>query len=130
MKRNVDLTSNEMFASKRVSGISRVAQLGRAESGFRISNRIDPFHDDAVDDLVLTGNRDTRSNKKFYRSMDLGDSCDCCGASLINIPWKRRYGLCRQCEVELESQNPKQKPSPFDIDQRMRGNRRRLREIF
>lgn len=136
MKRNVDLTSQEMFSrrsglAERLIRIPKLWWLDNTpapireyplyEAHGRISVR---QHRDAhVRELIFTGSSESRAYKRMMGNIDSGDYCDCCGRSLIIIPWKRRYGLCDKCSVSLDESLGIRKSTKVFFDTSMQADR-------
>lgn len=100
MKSNIDLTSNEMF-SKPVRNIPRRKIVASDRS-------ISDYYE-----LIFTGNKEKRTVKELCRRENSGNYCDCCGASLIKIPWDRTWGLCKQCLADIEKRYNDKFPYKF-----------------
>ena len=116
MRSNIDLTSNQMFSGNpdRVAVIRSVAnEPFRWRSDIRfVMHDAETISELERNEVVKTGNRELREEKREWRNIDSGDSCDCCGASLIRKPWSRHYGLCASCAKELDEY-------PFDRQSKM-----------
>lgn len=65
------------------------------------SQDIDSQHDR----IIACGNKYEREIVEEYRAMDSLNTCDCCGASLIEHPWARTYGICKGCQEYYAKQN-------------------------
>lgn len=102
MKSNVDLTENMMFSRSISGNADRLIISSLIKGKYLWTKYFDEIKSD--DDfskqryrIIATGNNAERAKVEEYRQMDSQDTCDCCGASLINIPWNRTYGVCKKC---------------------------------
>lgn len=98
MKRNIDLTENQMFSQRtffeqRVVKLASGTELPWSFPWARVE--IERF------EAIRTENKQERWYKKLYDEEISRNYCDRCGAYLISIPWNRTYGLCHQCHDEL-----------------------------
>lgn len=126
MKSNIDLTSNEMFSRP---------ERGLYFSSYRIFGGMFPwvlrFSEVYSDsdrhsgeyEVIFTGDRAERESKELCRQENTGNYCDCCGASLIKIPWGRTYGLCRRCNADMEKSHGNKPKFPWGEVLEMRGQR-------
>lgn len=89
MKSNIDLTENEMFSRPaRNFSFSIHRMFG---DRFPWSLRFMAIHSDldfysGRNEVIFTGDREERETKELCRQESTGNYCDCCGASLIEIP--------------------------------------------
>ena len=123
IKSNIDLTSNEMF-SKPIRNFSLHKMLRSFPWNLRFTKI---FYDSDLNsrrnEVVLTGNKKEREEKELCRQGDSGDYCDYCGASLIEIPWDRTYGLCKRCYADMESLYENKTEYPWGKASEMKGQR-------
>lgn len=104
MKRNVDLTQNEMFITHNphFTDIMRNI-LYRLPWDFINAREITDQDLFGKDELILTGTKKDRLEKRFTIGESIGYYCDCCGINLRKRPWLRSdcYDLCQKCSHEL-----------------------------
>ena len=106
MKPNVDLTENEMFSrpARNFSSLFYRMFNDRFPWDLRLKeiNKDSKFHTERYE-VIFTGDKGERELKELCRRENTGNYCDCCGASLIKIPWNRTvYRLCRRCYANME----------------------------
>lgn len=127
IKSNIDLTSNEIFSRNPIS----IHSLNIFNKKFPWS-KLDFQTTRSEADLqgkfegIVTGNRETREMKMLCQRIDEGNHCDCCGESLVTLPWDRTWGLCKDCLAEMESrlENRNKSKFPWKVDREMRASRR------
>lgn len=107
MKRNIDLTENNIFNRNRlledmsldaltiayITG-SRIPWNIKAE-WIRTEDEYDLDHQKKA--IIAVGNREQRAEVRFYRKMDSQNYCDRCGAKMNLFPWYLESGLCSRC---------------------------------
>lgn len=102
MKNNIDLTENRIFSgnpSLRTHLIDALLPKLPWEKYIMLVES-----DDDLDlerqriSIIATGNKSERARIKFYRQMDDGNYCDCCGAAMNKKPWYMEVGVCRKCD--------------------------------
>lgn len=57
------------------------------------------------DGLVALGNKEQRAyaiNSAYWGTTE-NKTCDCCGRKYIKIPWKKDWGLCKECDEDMRS---------------------------
>lgn len=107
MKENIDLTENRMFRDRMDSSLHFVVKTwihGRIPWNFPEAHLLSDAEEAAASGkipLIYTGTREERRNAKNIAEENMGLLCDCCGAKINQIPWKRQIGLCRICEEHL-----------------------------
>lgn len=104
MKRNVDLTEDMVF-SNRAANIERF--LKDLSDSYVYPWEIEHKIENQKHKTIATGNRNDRKEIESFRQLDSGDYCDCCGESLIKIPWDRTYGVCKKCSNYYGFEKPK-----------------------
>ena len=117
MKRNVDLTENMIFSRNNTFGLI-IARIKGKYPWIKHINEIksDDYFSKQRQRIVTTGNSVERAKIEEFRQMDSQDTCDCCGASLIDIPWDRTYGVCKKCTEHYEWEKPKLWRLPEKVD--------------
>lgn len=107
MKRNIDLTENNIFNRNRlledmsldaltiayITG-SRIPWNIKAE-WIRTEDEYDLDHQKKA--IIAVGNREQRAKVRVYKKMDSQNYCDCCGAKMNLYPWYLESGLCSRC---------------------------------
>jgi len=107
MKRNVDLTENELFSSN-----IAIERIRRGIPRIRLS-KYPWYHTMGEDSMeqeeiaidkwgVYQGNRSNRFTKKICNEQEFGMGiyCDCCGRKLF--PWLSSQYLCSSCNKQIE----------------------------
>ena len=109
MKDNVDLTENMMFSGRNFD--REVRDIFSFIDGHPWEKQIYEINSD--DDfgnqrnkIIATGDKKEREKVEQYRRIDSMDTCDCCGASLIEIPWDRTIGVCKKCSEYYGFEKP------------------------
>lgn len=110
MKRNVDLTENELFS---ISSLEGVRVGSREMPHFRLT-KYSWYHYMGKDSMeqewiekdkwgIYQGTKMNRLTKKVCNEQDFGIGiyCDCCGAKLY--PWSKGDCLCTKCNEHLEN---------------------------
>ena len=106
MKSNVDLTENGIFSSPN-RGILKIIAMFEDYLPWDMEHKPHEMRDFANDNEWRTfksGSREDRKKFKEWEGIENQYVCDRCGRSLTNIPWKRYYGLCDECEKELHEE--------------------------
>lgn len=98
MKKNVDLTENKIFSNWN----KRTVILGPFNSIPKF-----PWHqaeniNTRDNQLVLTGYVKDIKYKKEISSYINRDKCERCGKPFTSCPWNFYYGLCKQCNTDVE----------------------------
>jgi len=126
MKSNIDLTENEMFSRPARNFSFPYHRM----FGYRFpwDLRFTEVHSDSElysgqYEVIFTGDKEERGLKELCRQENTGNYCDCCGASLIEIPWDRTYGLCRRCHADMEKSYGNKPKFPWGEVSEMRGQR-------
>lgn len=106
MKRNIDLTENQLFTTR-----SSISLDGKIPWSFFDKKRSPLEYDvDLLDDnsnsnsLVSVGNKEDRAAFKLVEKFGNGESCLCCGKDLSARPWGLSYGLCDKCNEVQDKQ--------------------------
>lgn len=89
MKRNVDLTQNRIFSSKRnvlLPITVKVPLPAKPTTKF------------------ICGNASERKKAMYYLACDNMYYCDRCGCRINVFPWKKERCLCTKCNEELNKQ--------------------------
>ncbi len=115
MKRNVDLTENEIFKSNH--------KAITIKTGYKFKPwNTDPYriceHDYSricmEDKIIYTGNNYKRKDCMLIREeTQTLNHCARCGITIDKIPWgfvPRQYMLCKECNDELEKEFTNRKP--------------------
>lgn len=104
IKSNIDLTSNEMFSRASLGSSVKIPRGLRAKWIVATEGlyRNESFYSSSQIQIVLTGNREERTEKRLCLEENSGNHCDCCGGYLLDIPWDRTYGLCRRCQKDMD----------------------------
>lgn len=99
MKRNIDLTENQMFSRQSFAIRGTLRTIFGIEFPWNFSlERIACKEFEAI----RTGDKQERESKKLCDEAVSRNYCDRCGAYLVSIPWNRTYGLCQRCHDELD----------------------------
>ena len=120
MKRNVDLTENEMFKSnpKRIN----IKMESNLRTMINKPWNTDPYriyeHDYSrvcmEDKIIYTGNNYRRKDCMLaYEETQGLNHCARCGINIDKIPWSfvpHQYMLCKRCNDELEKEFTNRKP--------------------
>lgn len=106
MKKNVDLTDNQIFSSYNNSFFNLIdirLLLGNIVGVQKIKNDYDLIGNPG-NEVYFTGNHEQREEKRYYQQDKLKELyCDCCGKQLIYVPYRKfNYPLCKECEREFE----------------------------
>jgi hypothetical protein len=111
MDRKVDLTRNRDFSN--FGFRQEFASFLRDIFGkypWAINEEIHSYDDNSDNDekreLILTGSRKDRLQKKRYLQEISGKYCDCCGRLIVRVPWSFPDcpRLCDRCAKEFEIQ--------------------------
>lgn len=121
MKRNVDLTENEMFKSNpKMINIKMEGNLKRIKINKPWNT--DPYyiyeHDYSricmEDKIIYTGNNYRRKDcMLIYEETHTLNHCARCGINIDKIPWDfvyHQHMLCKKCNDELEKEFTNRKP--------------------
>lgn len=134
MKSNIDLTDTEIFSRNRFNGIDLFLPK---VFGTKFPWKMDVERIDSDEELGESyrgmqyifplGNRERRQFIRECIEMDSGEHCDCCGVSLVIIPWNRTFGLCKRCQKRMEDDviNKKHK-FPWVKREEMKADRNRM----
>lgn len=107
MKRNIDLTENNIFNRNRLLENMNLNALTVAyitgsripwnikDGWVRTEDEYDLDHQKKA--IIAVGNREQRAKVRFYRKMDSQNYCDCCGVKMNLYPWYLESGLCSRC---------------------------------
>lgn len=110
MRDNIDLTSNRMF---RDSVHLNINLRQHREFPWSLEHVFIPTQEYSDTDVsiiplrkqsIILGNKRQRAYHNMLIEMDSQNYCDCCGGTLIAIPWNRTYGLCGRCNANMEQQ--------------------------
>lgn len=139
MKRNVDLTDNQIFSSNDnfFNLIDIKLLLGAIVGVQQVENDYDLIGD-PNNEVYFTGNQAQREEKRYYQQDKLKELyCDCCGKQLIYVPYREiNYSLCKKCIDRLEKEdfnikmNKRFRIPYFDIVIKDEHNERPLDNIF
>ena len=90
MKRNVDLTDNQIFSSyNRFNLIDIKLLLGAIVGAQQVESDYDLIGDPSHE-AYFTGNQVQREEKRYHQQDKLKELyCDCCGKQLIYVPYKK-----------------------------------------
>lgn len=111
MKRNIDLTDNEIFSRSRNNFFDTelLLKIKSIKSMFPWSlykitdNSGDEYDlDHQKESIIAVGNREQRREVQCFREMDSGNYCECCGKRINLTPWNEEFGLCYKCEENFE----------------------------
>lgn len=114
----IDLTEHRDFGRNQSSGITFITRNGARFSniGNFIRNsflqsrygsipwNVVPLHQEEMplnyDGILALGNKHQRKEAKLTRTWGTADNitCDCCGKKYTKIPWKKDWGLCKECD--------------------------------
>ena len=136
MKRNVDLTDNQIFSSNNNFFnlidvrllLGSIVGLQEIKSDYDL---VDPDHE-----VYFTGNQAQRAEKRYYQQDKLNELyCDCCGKRLIYVPYREiNYSLCKECGSRFEEEDFKMSKRfripYYDIDIEDKRDERPLDNIF
>ena len=53
--------------------------------------------------MVALGNKEQRAyaiNSAYWGTTE-NKTCDCCGRKYTKIPWKKDWGLCKECDEDM-----------------------------
>ena len=65
---------------------------------------------------IALGNKDQRSKQKYYRDINSGKCCDCCGCTLNKIPWSNERGICIKCDSKILRKSKIEERCPWRDD--------------
>lgn len=133
MKKNVDLTENQIFSRNNLFadmalGVLQLSTLARSKfpwdlKDFRKMRSSDEFDlEHQIKSLIDVGDKKQRSEVAEFRKMDSLDYCDCCGSRMNLKPWDREIGICRKCNEHYENYDKARFPwrrKPVVIDERI-----------
>ena len=136
MKRNVDLTDNQIFSSNNnfFNLIDVRLLLGSIVGAQEIKSDYDLVNPDH--EVYFTGNQTQRAEKRYYQQDKLNELyCDCCGKRLIYVPYRKiNYSLCKECGSRFEEEDVKISKRfripYYDIDIEDKRDERPLDNIF
>lgn len=106
MKRNVDLTEDMTF-SQTVAfsflNLDKIKDISLENNDYDYSVQRQK--------IIITGNKKARKEIKKWQEIENGCRCECCGANLNRIPWRRNgLTICDRCDSYLENTYGKRWP--------------------
>lgn len=121
MKKNVDLTDNQIFSSYNNSFFNLIdirLLLGAIVGAQEIKSDYDLIGNPS-NEVYFTGNHEQREEKRYYQQDKLKELyCDCCGKQLIYVPYREfNCPLCKECEREFDK---KERDNNFKLNKRFR----------
>lgn len=111
MKNNIDLTENRIFSEDQSMRINLIKALlpklpwGKYITLIESDNDLD-LESQRIS-IIAIGNKLERAKIKFYRQMDSGNYCACCGAAMNKKPWHMEFGLCQTCNDYYKNRKSK-----------------------
>lgn len=135
MKRNVDLTDNQIFSSNNNFNLIDFRRLMMSVTDLReIKSDYDLVNPDH--EVYFTGTHAQREEKRYCQQDKLKELyCDCCGKQLIYVPYREiNYTLCKECASRFDFEefrlNKKWRIPWYEIDSPDTQPERPLDNIF
>lgn len=103
MKSNIDLTENEIFSRKRPNiSLYNIRSLFKTKEhhfdwDLPEMDRLNNDEDDTIKEIILTGNKTSRKEKRLFTPQYMQNYCHCCGRLLSKYQWAESSELCKKC---------------------------------